>query len=86
MTLLLWYLLVPYGAFVVLFGVFAFMDVMHMVKFGTYTLANYFALLFFLVGTVVILWSTAQLVNRVDWTASIGHLPGASVFSSAPEL
>lgn len=86
MTLLLWYLLVPYAAFVVLFSVFTFMDVMHMVKFGTYTLANYFALLFFLIGTVVIFWATSQLVRRVDWTMPIGNLPGASVFSSAPDL
>lgn len=86
MTLSLWHLLIPYGLFVLLFAVFSAMDVMHMVKFGTYTFANYLALVMFLAGTAFLLWGTAHLLTPVDWTMPVGSLPGASVFSSAPEL
>ena len=81
MTLLLWHLLIPYGLFVLLFAAFAAMDVMHMVKFGTYTFANYIALVVFLSGTAFLLWGTAQLLAPVDWTQVVGSV-GGDVFRS----
>ena len=81
MTLLLWHLLIPYGLFVLLFAAFAAMDVMHMVKFGTYTFANYIALVVFLAGTAFLLWGTAQLLAPVDWTQVVGSV-GGDVFRS----
>lgn len=81
MTLSLWHLLIPYGCFVLLFFAFAAVDVVHMVKFGTYTFANYLALVVFLVGTAFLLWGTVQLLAPVDWAQVIGSV-GADVFRS----
>ncbi|MDO8599227.1 MAG: hypothetical protein Q7S02_03895 [bacterium] len=82
MTLVTWHLLVPFGLFVALFIVFAAIDIMHMVKFGTYTFANYLALVVFLGGTAVILWATAQLLAPVEWSTVVGNV-GAEVFSGS---
>ncbi|MDO8622304.1 MAG: hypothetical protein Q7R80_03675 [bacterium] len=82
MTLLLWHLLIPYGLFVLLFAAFAAMDIVHMVKFGTYTLANYFALVIFLAGTAFLLWGTSQLLAPVDWSQTVASI-GADFFASS---
>ncbi|MBI4434227.1 hypothetical protein HY635_00165 [Candidatus Uhrbacteria bacterium] len=79
MTFQLWHFLIPYGLFVALFVVFAIIDVVHMVKFGTFGMVNYVALVIFLAGTALMFWSTAQLVAPVDWTQVIGSI-GAEVF------
>ena len=81
MTLLLWHLLIPYGLFALLFVAFAGIDVMHMVKFGTYTFANYLALVTFLAGTALLFWTTAQLLTSVDWSLPIGSV-GAGIFGA----
>ena len=79
MTFSLWHLLIPYGLFVLLFIVFAIIDVMHMVKFGTFGMVNYVAFVIFLAGTALILWSTAQLLAPIDWSQVVGSI-GAEVF------
>ena len=86
MTLLLWHLLIPYGLFVALFAVFAIVDIMHMVKFGTYGMVNYIALALFLAGTALIFWTTVQLLAPVDWTMSIGATPPASSLFTIPDV
>lgn len=85
MTILLWHFLIPYGLFVALFVLFAGINVLHMVKFGTYTFANYLALAVFLAGTALILWATAQLLTFTDWSQTIGSI-GAGLLSSTVEL
>lgn len=70
----MWHLLIPFGLFALLFVVFAIIDVVHMVKFGTFGMVNYVALVIFLAGTAFIFWSTAQLVSPVDWTQVIGSV------------
>lgn len=86
MTISLWHFLIPYGLFVLLFVVFAIIDVVHMVKFGTFGMVNYVALVIFLTGTAFIFWSTAQLLLPVDWTLPIGSTPAAESFFETPEL
>jgi|GEM_PF-7105901 len=83
MTILLWHLLIPYGLFVLLVVAFAGIDVLHMVKFGTYTFGNYLALTTFLVGTVLILWTTGWLLASVDWSLPItGAMDVGAMFRS----
>lgn len=85
MTFQLWHLLIPYGLFVFLFVVFAGIDVIHMVKFGTYTLANYFALVAFLSGTAFIFWATSQLLASVDWSLPVtGMMDAGAIFGNSP--
>jgi predicted phage tail protein len=86
MTFSLWHFLIPYGAFVLLFVVFALIDVVHMVKFGTFGWVNYFALVIFLAGTAFVVWGTAQLLAPTDWTQIIGSTPAAESFFETPEL
>lgn len=85
MTFSIWHLLIPYGLFVLLFIVFAFIDVVHMVKFGTFGWVNYFALVIFLAGTALILWSTAQLLTPVDWTHVVGSV-SADIFRGSGSI
>lgn len=86
MTLQLWHLLIPFGLFALLFVVFAIIDVVHMVKFGTFGMVNYVALVIFLAGTALIFWGTAQLLASTDWTAIIGSTPAAESFFETPEI
>lgn len=85
MTLSLWHFLIPYGLFALLFIVFAIIDVVHMVKFGTFGMVNYVALVLFLAGTTLILWSTAQLLTPTDWTQIIGSV-SADVFRGSGSI
>ena len=87
MQLLTWHLLIPYGLFVLLFVTFSGIDIMHMVKFGTYTLANYLALVAFLAGTAYILWGTAQLLASVEWLQPLtGALRVDEILGTVPDL
>ena len=79
MTFSLWHFLIPYGLFALLFVTFAIIDVVHMVKFGTFGMVNYVALVIFLAGTALILWSTAQLLIPIDWSTVVGSI-GAETF------
>jgi len=74
MTFQLWHFLIPYGLFALLFCTFAIIDVVHMVKFGTFGMVNYVALVIFLAGTALILWSTAQLLIPIDWSTVVGRI------------
>lgn len=83
MQLLMWHLLVPFGLFIALFAIFAAIDIMHMVKFGTYTFANYLALVAFLAGSAVIFWAMAQLLGSVEWSQPIGDAFTPDFFTSS---
>lgn len=85
MTLQLWHLLIPFGLFVLLFCTFAIIDVMHMMKFGTFGWPNYIALVIFLAGTAFIFWGTAQLLTPTDWTQVIGSI-SADIFRGSSSV
>lgn len=61
-------LLIPYGVFLLLFGVLAVVHLYHLVRFGTFGAANFIALGLFLVGTAAILALTAGLLAPIDWS------------------
>ncbi|MBI4433759.1 hypothetical protein HY632_03225 [Candidatus Uhrbacteria bacterium] len=71
-------LLIPYAAFLVLFGLLTMINFYHMLRFGTFGGAHVIAILFFLVGTGAILFVTTGLLAPVDWSQPI--LGGLSSF------
>jgi hypothetical protein len=84
MPIPLWYLCIPYGLFGMLFVAFALINVYHMVRFGTFGLANLIAFIMFLGGTALILWTTTALLGGVDWSqpmVTLGSWP-----STAPNV
>ena len=78
--------LVPFGLYLVIFGVLAVVDVYHMVRFGTFGIANFFAFFLFLAGTAVIMWWTWTALQGTDWTQPLVAGLSLHMFTSAPEL
>jgi hypothetical protein len=75
--------LVPYLLFLALFVVGGVVNIYHMVKFGTYTLPNYIALVIFLGGAAVMIWGTIALLAGVEWATpllTIGSDPTTTSF------
>lgn len=77
MTVPTWAILIPYAVYVVLFAALTLVDFYHMVRFGTFGVANVIAAFAFLAGTAYIFFWTAQFLAPVDWSASLGSVSGS---------
>ncbi len=68
----LWILLIPYALFLLIFGIFSLIDVYHAIRFRSGIISATLLILFYLAGTVGILYVSFLLLMPVDWTQAIG--------------
>lgn len=61
-------LLIPYALFLILFAAFAFVNLFHIFRFGSFTLLSFAVTFLFLGGTAIILVGTYTLLSGTDWT------------------
>lgn len=63
-------LLIIYSLFLLLFFLFAFFDLYHMIKFGHWDYSGFFMTFIFIGGIVIILFLTWQYGSQIDWSQS----------------
>lgn len=63
-------LLIIYGILVLLFFVFALVNLYHLFAFGFLNFESYLVTFLFLAGTVLILFITYRLALQIDWSLS----------------
>jgi hypothetical protein len=67
----LWYLLIPYGIFLLFFFVYVGFNLYHLLRFGTYGIGLYAITALFLAGTTMLVAVSYTLLSPYDWTASV---------------
>ena len=68
----LWLLLAPYAVFLLVFAVFALVDLANLWRFRSGFFSAAFVTIIFLAGTAAIIYGTYYLLSPVDWTQNIG--------------
>lgn len=63
--------IIPFLLFLIIFFVFGFFNIFHVIKFGTGDLALYIATFFFIAGSILILFITYQKMMTIDWTTPL---------------
>ncbi len=72
----LYWLLIPYFAFLALFAIFALINLFHIVKWGGFTFVGFVATFIFLAGVVLISFLTYENLKIVDWSEMIYSFNG----------
>ena len=66
----LWLLLIPFGLGVVIFIIYAFFNIYHLVRFATYSFASYLVAVVFIGGAIIIGAVSFQYLSAFDWTVA----------------
>lgn len=66
MTFPLYFVLYPYYAFLVIFGIMTLIDIFHLVRFSSVNFGSFLATFFFLGGTAYILFWTLTMLAPID--------------------
>lgn len=67
----LWVTLIPYAIFLIIFIAFAWVDIHHLVLFGSFDVAGFLATFLFLAVSAYLLFLTWQMLATVDWNATV---------------
>lgn len=65
------YFLIPYGLFVLIFLVFSFFNIYHLMRYGIYNFALYVLSVIYLSGTIFVLGMSAIILFGFDWSVSL---------------
>jgi len=68
----LWIALVPFAVFLCIFAVFGLVDLANLWRYRSGFFSAAFLTLFFLTGTIAILYGTYYLLAPIDWYQTIG--------------
>jgi hypothetical protein len=68
----LWLLLAPYAVFLLIFAVFALVDLANLWRFRSGFFSAAFVTIIFFAGTAAIIYGTYYLLSPIDWTQNIG--------------
>jgi len=63
----LYIMLIIYAVFVVIFLIFALINIYHMVTFGFISFESFFMTFLLLAGTILILFTTYTYAQEIDW-------------------
>lgn len=66
-----YYILFVFGFFLLTFITFALVNIAHLVRTGTFTVASFLVTFLFLSGTAIIVWFTVYLLQNVGWTQTV---------------
>jgi len=64
-------LLLPYGFCLLIFFIFSFFNLYHLVKFGVANTVTLFMLSFYIVGSVLILSISLHFILQINWSNEI---------------
>ena len=67
----LYFLLIPYGLFLIFYSIFFFFNIYHLHHFSIKGSGGTALIFFFIMGTVAILGITALLLQNNDWSTAI---------------
>lgn len=67
----LWLLLAPYAIFLLVFTIFALVDLANLWRFRSGFVSAMVVTILFLAGTLAILYGTYYLLSPLDWTQNI---------------
>jgi len=70
-TFSLWGLLIVYAIFLLIFIIFAIINLYHMIAYGFLTFESFFMTFIFLGGVILILFITYKLGIAIDWRQTI---------------
>lgn len=74
-----YYILVIYGIAFLIFVFFALANIVHLLRHGGGKVLGSFAILFFLISTVIVLFLTLQALPSLDWTTPIPVLQNSII-------
>lgn len=77
-------LLIPYALFLLIFLFFSFVNLYHLIKFGSTNFVAFMATFLFLAGSVLILYTSYTYIINTDWTRTIDVIPDLSAPTYAP--
>jgi hypothetical protein len=72
----LFWFLIPYIALLLLFLIFALINIYHVFKWGGGTFTGFIATFIFLAGLILILFLTYDNLKMVDWSETIYSFKG----------
>ena len=76
-------LLLPLAVFLLLFIIFALINVAHIIKFAAFDMVGFFTTFIFLAGSTLFLWYAWQAISPIDWTMPINL--STSAFTQIPQ-
>ena len=68
--------LIPYAIFFIIFVAFVWVDIHHLVLFGSFDVPSFFATFLFLAVSAYLLFMTWNLLLPADWSASVTLFQG----------
>jgi len=73
--------LIIYFIFLVIFILFSYFDIYHLLKFGTLNITNFLVTFIYLGGSILIIFISWQYLSQIDWQQPIELFQGIN-FSS----
>jgi len=68
----LWLILTPYAVFLLVFAIFALVDLANLWRFRSGFISAAFVTIIFLAGTAAVLYGTYYFLAPLDWTQNVG--------------
>jgi len=66
----LWLLLIPFGLGILLFVLYGFFNIYHLLRFATYSFGSYVITTLFIGGSVILLAISYSFISGLDWTTT----------------
>ncbi len=64
------FFLIPYAVFIVIFLIFSFFNIYHLLRYGIYNFALYLLSVIYIGGTIFIIGASYILLSDYSWAAS----------------